>query len=892
MPLFDLDRFFNPRSIAVFGASDKADSVGALVFENLVEGGFKGSVHPINPRHKRVRNRRCHAALGDLGKAVDLAVVATPAATVPDIIRQCGEHGVPAALVLSAGFAERGSEGERLLEQALEQARRHGVRILGPNCLGVIRPHNGLNATFSKGEARAGDLALVSQSGALLTAILDWAGSRQVGFSALVSVGAAADVDFGDILDYLALDHHTRSILLYVEGIQHPRRFMSALRAAARLKPVIVVKSGRHHAGSRAARSHTGSLVGADDVFDAALERAGAIRVPDVQSLFAVAAVLASGKRTRGSRLAIVTNAGGPGVLATDRAVEMGLALPALGEDTLARLHRALPAQWSQGNPVDILGDAPPERYREAVAACLEDGDVDGVLVVLTPQAMTDPAAVAEAVVELEAAGSKPVLTCWMGGAMVEAAREVFSGHRIPSFDTPEAAVEAFAYLAAYHRNQELLVQMPGPLGRHDAPDVEGARLILEGVMADDRDILNLTESKAILNAFRIPTARSLVARSANEALVAAESLGFPVALKINSPDITHKSDVGGVRLGIDSAQTVRSTYCELLRRAEAAAPGARMDGVTVERMLQSPNGREVMVGMVRDPSFGPVISFGVGGTAVEVLRDRAVALPPLNRFLVRRLMEQTRVHKLLQSFRSMPAAHMEALEGVLLRLSEMACELPLLREVDLNPVIADENGAMVVDARMTLEHRPPTTDRYGHMAIHPYPAHLVSRWQLADGTDIVIRPIRPEDAQIERSFVDNLSSQSRYFRFMQTMNQLSDVMLIRLTQIDYDREMALIAVTGAADRELEIAVARYAINPDGESCEFALVVADEWQRRGIGTRLMTALMEAAKARGLVTMEGEILSTNANMISLVRSLGFTIHTSPDDPGTKRATRRL
>jgi acetyltransferase len=887
-----LDRLFNPGSVAVFGASDRPNSVGMRVFHNLLAGGFKGEVTPINPKHAEVQGKRGYASIRDLGSPVDLAVVATPARTVPDILYQCGEHGVRAAVVLSAGFAESGSEGARLQQAMLETAQRYGMRVVGPNCLGMMRPRIGLNATFSKGTALPGDLALVSQSGAICTAILDWAEPHQVGFSSVVSLGDAADVDFGDVLDYLALDPQTRGILLYVEGTQHSRGFISALRAAARLKPLVVVKSGRQAEGSRAAISHTAALIGADDVFDAVLERAGAVRANTIDDLFSAAQILSSGVRVEGNRLAIVTNAGGPGVMATDRAVELGLQVPPLEESTLQALNKVLPEHWSRGNPVDILGDATPERYQEAIAICLKDPGVDGVMVMLTPQAMTEPTEAAKAVEKAARKNAKPVLACWMGERQVAEAWSLFSSKRLPGFRTPEATIEAFHYLAAYHRSQRLLLQVPGPLSYHDEPDIEGARLIIDGVLSERRKVLTPLESKAILAAFQIPVVQTIQAHTANEALVAAESIGFPVAMKVSSADITHKSDVGGVRLNIRNAQAVRSTFNDLMGETLRAFPGARIAGVTVERMYDASHGRELLVGVSRDPAFGPVISFGSGGTMVELLRDRAVALPPLNRFMVRSLIGRTRAARLLDRFRNLPPANVEAVENVLLRVSEMVCELPQIVEMDINPLIADEHGVVAVDARIVVDYYAPSPDRYAHMAIYPYPAHLVSHWQLADGTDITVRPIRPEDAQIEQAFVRGLSPESRYFRFMQTMQELSPTMLVRLTQIDYDREMALIAVVEREGEEVELGVTRYAINPDGRTCEFAIVVADAWRRKGIGSRLMTQLMEAAKARGIKVMEGEILTSNTQMISLVRHLGFTVHTSADDPNIKVVHRAL
>jgi len=887
-----LDRLFTPEAIAVFGASDRPESVGARVLQNLRQGKFDGPIYPINPKHKKVQGLRCHPDLAHVGKPVDLAVIATPAPTVPGILHACGEHGVRAAIVLSAGFGEAQGDGSRLAKAMLEEARRYQIRILGPNCLGLIRPSRKLNATFSKNAAHPGPLALISQSGALCTAILDWAESHKVGFSAVVSLGDAADVDFGDLLDYLALDPETHSILLYVEGIKNARHFISSLRIAARLKPVIVIKAGRHAEGSRAAASHTGALMGADDAFDAALIRAGAVRAQTIDQLFSAAQLLASHHRVRGDRLAIVTNGGGPGVMATDRAVDLGVQVATLAADTLKRLDAVLPAHWSHANPVDILGDAAADRYGAAVRACLADPNTDGVLVMLTPQAMTDPLACAAAVAEAAAGSDKPVLACWMGEGQVERARALFAEQHIPEFPSPEASVEAFAYLAAYHRNQILLLQTPTPLGRDSEPDLEGAQLIIDGALAEHREALNAAETRALLTTFGIPVMPAVEAATANEALVAAESLGFPVALKINSPDILHKSDVSGVRLNITSAQAVRNVFTELVDAVRVQRPEANIRGVTVERMYHHPHGRELLVGMARDPIFGPVISFGAGGTTVEIMRDRAVALPPLNSFMAGTLIRQTRVSALLGAFRQMPPVNLPALQRILRRVSEMVCELPHIKELDINPLMADDNGAVALDARVIIDYRPPQLIRYGHLAIHPYPVDLVDHWQLNDGTNITIRPIRPEDADIEQAFVRKLSPQAKYFRFMQSLRELTPQMLVRFTQIDYDREMALIAVTEQDGQEVELAVARYAMNPDGESCEFALVVADQWQKRGLGSRLMSNLMEAAQARGYRKMEGEVLADNTPMLALVRSLGFEVHTSAEDPGVKQVNRLL
>ncbi|MEI6415644.1 MAG: acetate--CoA ligase family protein, partial [Pseudomonadota bacterium] len=592
-----LSKLFSPQSVAIIGASERPDSVGNVVLKNMLEGGYQGKLYAVNPNHAEILGIRAYPSIGAIGEPVELAVIATRAETVPGLIDACGKHRVHAAIVLSAGFGETGAPGAALEKILLANAKRHGLRVIGPNCLGVMRPGIGLNATFNRGGAKPGHLALVSQSGALCTAILDWAPANDIGFSSVVSMGASADVDFGEILDYLTSDIHTKSILLYVEGIHKARGFLSALRAAARVKPVFVIKVGRHAAGSRAAMSHTGALVGQDDVFDAALRRAGVVRVTSIGQMFAAAKALTSRYRSCGNRLAIVTNGGGPGVMATDHAVDLGIALAELEPATFDALNSHMPPAWSHGNPLDIIGDATPERYHQAVSACLNDPGVDGVLVILTPQAMTRPLEVAQATIELADQSIKPLLTCWMGDRQIGESRIRFSHAKIPTYRTPESAVESFYYLSTYSRNQRLLMQTPGPLSHHDEPDVEGARMLIETVLAERRKVLSEMESKSLLSAFRIPVAKTVVVRSPTDALLIAEQLGFPVAMKINSPDITHKSDAGGIRLNLTNAQAVRSAYNELIASVRHHRPDARIDGVSVESMVIKPNGRELMVG-------------------------------------------------------------------------------------------------------------------------------------------------------------------------------------------------------------------------------------------------------------------------------------------------------
>ncbi|MBI4756281.1 MAG: bifunctional acetate--CoA ligase family protein/GNAT family N-acetyltransferase [Betaproteobacteria bacterium] len=887
-----LTPLFEPKSVAIVGASERPQSIGAVLLRNMLDAGFKGKLFAVNPKHDQVLGLPSYGSVEDIPHRLDLAVVATPAQAVPGIIESCGRAGVKAAVVISAGFSETGARGAQLERAVLENARRFKVRLIGPNCLGIMRPSVGLNATFALGGAIPGSIGLISQSGALCTAILDWARPNGVGFSSVISLGGSTDVDFGEILDYLVADPRTHNIILYIEGIRHARSFMSALRAAARVKPVLLIKVGRHPEGSRAVLSHTGSLVGADDVFDAALRRAGVVRLYNINQLYAVAEALFSRFTPRGNRLAVITNGGGPGVMAVDRAADLGIPMAQLAEATLDRLNEFLPDTWSHSNPMDIIGDADPERYRRAVELVLADDGVDGVLTILTPQAMTHPTDAARAVIEAASKSDKPLVTCWMGEEQVREARQLFKDARIPTFPTPEPAVELFSHLSAYYRNQKLLMQTPGPLTHETPPHIESARLVIETALTEGRTVLNEMESKALLAAFRIPIASTVIARSATEAMVLAEEIGLPVAMKIASADVTHKSDSGGVRLNLNSLQAVRSAFQDIQEEVRRNRPEARIDGVAIEPMVIKPNGRELLVGVIRDEVFGPTITFGEGGTRVEVHRDRAVALPPLNHFLAADMVRHTRVSRLLDAYRGMPAANLQALEQVLLRVSEMVCELPWIREMDINPLILDETGAVAVDARILVGDVPPASDRYDHMAIHPYPAHLVTTWQANNGQEVLIRPLRPEDAEMEREFVRNLSPETRYFRFMNTLRELTETMTARLTQIDYDREMAFVAIVRKDGRDDEVGVVRYATNPDGETCEFAIVVADSWAGVGLARKLMEVIISTARQKGLKFMNGDFLANNERMLRFVARLGFSLSTSPDDNSIKHGVLAL
>ncbi len=888
-----LKSIFEPESIAVVGATERENSVGNQVLLNVIEGGFKGKIYPVNPKHEEVRNLQCYPSLSDIDHPIDLVVICIPARHIPSVMHECSQHQVRAVIVLSAGFAEIGKKGESLQSEIVDIARTYSIPLLGPNCLGIIRPRVGLNATSAKSSARKGHVALVAQSGAFCTALLDWADSEGFGFSAVASLGATADVGFGDVLDYLSGDPETHSILLYVEGISDARSFISGLRVAARLKPVIVVKSGRNETGSRAAVSHTAALIGNDNVFDAAIQRAGAVRVTTVSQLFAATQTLASGVRVEGPRLGIVTNGGGPGVMAADHAADLPLPLAELSDESIAQLSKILPEHWSHSNPVDILGDADSRRYEEATRIVLADKNVDGLLILLTPQGMTDPTACAKGVINAAKKSKKPILACWMGETLVATGRQLFSKAGIPQFRSPEAGVDAFGYLACYRRNQKALLQAPYPLSRAKEPDVEGARLIIENALNERRTILSNTESKAVLRAFQIPTSPSINVNSAADALVAAENVGLPIAMKINSPGLAHKSDVGGVRLNIREPKTVRTAFREMIDSITKTNPDAVIDGVTIEPMLDLPHAREIMIGIAQDPVFGPVISFGTGGTAVEIFADNSVALPPLNEYLSQQLIKGTRASAYLRKFRNLPEADLPKLTQVLQRISEITCELPEVQELDINPLLVDEHGVIAVDARIVVRPSTTNTKRYDHMAIHPYPTELETTWQLPDGTNVVIRPIRPEDASIEQVFVKHMSAESKYFRFMHSVEELTPLMLARLTQIDYDREMALIAVIAeGTENACIIGVVRYAINPDRHSCEFALAVGDDYQRKGIGRYLMKRLMTVARDRGLDVMEGEVLTNNFKMVNLMERLDFRVVHNHEEPEIVQVRRHL
>ncbi|MBI1774009.1 MAG: bifunctional acetate--CoA ligase family protein/GNAT family N-acetyltransferase [Proteobacteria bacterium] len=893
MTIRNLDAVFRPRAVALIGASPREKSVGLMVARNLLSGGFDGPIMPVNPRHRSVAGVLAYPDVASLPVLPDLAVICTPPATVPGLIADLGSRGVRGAVVITAGFRELGSKEGRMLEQAmLDAARPHLMRIVGPNCVGIISTPAGLNASFAHLSPRKGGLAFVAQSGAMVTTVLDWATSRGLGFSHLVSLGDMSDVDFGDMLDYLANDPDTSGILLYIEAITQARKFMSAARAAARLKPVVAIKAGRHAAAARAASSHTGAMVGIDAVYDAAFARAGILRVLNLEEVFDAVGTLAAPLTITGEDLAILTNGGGVGVLATDALVDLGGRLAELKPETLALLDKALPRTWSRGNPVDIVGDAPGERYRDALSILLDAPEVDAVLVLNCPTAIASGSDAARAVVEVAQAKRRPVLTSWLGSSAAEASRRLFVGAGLPSYDTPDEAIRGFMHLVRHRRAQEILLEVPPSSTPEVAPDLERARKIIAAALAADRSWLCDSDVRQILGCYCIPTVRSAVVASPAEAAERAGQFGGRIVLKILSPDIAHKSDVGGVVLDLAGPDAVRRAADAMQARIAGAMPKARLDGFVVQEMIRRPLAYELILGMAVDAQFGPFILFGHGGTAVEVIADKALALPPLNLALARELVSRTRIFRQLQGFRDRPPADLEAIARSLVQLSQLICDLDEVVELDINPLLADADGVLALDARIRVAKSAPDGRRGERLAIRPYPKELERAETIPGVGPVLFRPVRPEDAAAFVRLFEKLDPEDVRLRFFAPLRELSHRQLSRLTQIDYDREMAFVLeAQGASGPSEVLGVTRLMSDPDNQRAEFAVTVRSDLKGKGIGTELMRRLIDYARRRQTGEIYGDILSDNDMMLALCRDLGFALSPLPDSPGVLRASFR-
>jgi acetyltransferase len=891
MTIRNLDVLFAPKSVALIGASPKAGSVGKIITTNIKDGGFTGPVWLVNPKHSEIDGQPCFRSINALPGVPDLAVIATPPATIPLLIDELGKKGTRSAVVITAGVTAP------LREAILAAAQPHLLRIQGPNCLGLMLPPHGLNASFGNRAALKGSIAFVSQSGALITAIVDWASARGVGFSHVVSLGDMADIDFGDMLDYLAGDAKCTAILLYVEQVTHAAKFMSAARRAARVKPVIVIKAGRHAEGAKAAQSHTGALAGADSAYQAAFRRAGVLRVLELQDLFNAAEMLSRQSRLQGERLMILTNGGGAGVLAVDRLADLGGQLAALPETTIAALNAVMPTAWSKGNPVDIIGDADASRYSAALDILADAEGADAILVMNCPTALASSTLSAQAVVDVRARrrnenkSDPPVLTCWLGETAAKDARDVFAREKIATFETPAGAIEGFMQLARYTRAQDELMATPPATPSGLTFDADAARQIIAASLARGQAILSERDAKALLAAYAIPVVMTRIAKTPDDVgAIATELLTHEkmCVVKILSDDISHKSDVGGVRLNLASARQAQDAATQMLERITREHPKARIDGFTVQAMVHRPGAHELIIGASEDTTFGPIILFGAGGTSVEVVHDTSQALPPLDLKLARCLMQHTRIHKLLEGYRDRPAADLDAIALTLVKISALLIAHPEIRELDINPLLADEDGVIALDARVCVV-RQATKPRQS-MSITPYPADLERHVSLPKLGNLLIRPIRPEDEVLYEELSKRVTPADMRMRFFTAGQSLSHKLIARLTQIDYAREMAFVAIDEA--QATLLGVARLVADPDNVGGEYAILVASDLKGRGLGWLLMQTLIDYARGRGLTQLFGDVLAANTPMLDMCRELGFNIETTADDATLNRVTLAL
>jgi acetyltransferase len=890
----NLDKIFNPKSVAIIGASDEEGSVGYVLMKNFLELGFEGKIYPVNIRRAEVLGVKAFASVEHIPEVVDLAVIATPAKTVPDVIEQCGKAGIKGIIIISAGFKETGAEGTALEDRIREAKNKYNLRIIGPNCLGIVRPSVNLNATFIRKMPKTGNIAFISQSGALGSAILDWAVHENIGFSNFVSLGSMIDVDFGDLIDYFGTDAKTRSILMYIEGITDARKFMSAARHFARTKPIIVVKAGKYTESAKAAASHTGSLTGEDIIYDKAFKRAGMVRVEEIADLFNCAEVLGMQPLPLGPNLAIITNAGGPGVMATDALIARGGKLAQLSPKTVEALNSLLPHYWSHGNPIDILGDAKADRYKAVVEACLNDENVDGVLIIYTSQAIAEPVEVARSIVELcKSRGyqNKTVLTSFMGYGPVEEANRMFNENSVPTYSTPEQAVKTYMYMHQYKRNLELLYETPEELPVDVVPPKRPLLVIMRNAATENREILTEAEAKSFLEYYNFPVVETRVARTEDDAVRLAARLGFPVVMKILSPQIIHKTDAGGVVLDITSEAEAREAYHRVVQNSKAYSPDAEILGVTVQPMIKK-QGYEVILGAKADPLFGPVILFGMGGVGVELFKDFAVGIPPLNQTLVRRLMEETKVYQLLKGYRNVPPANIKLLEEIIVRFSQMLVDFPQLKEVDINPLFINEKEAYALDARIVIDKERvfQKIEPHKHLVISPYPKKYETYWKLKDGRTVLLRPIKPEDEPMWLEMFQNFSEESIRYRFFQIIKDTPHEVRVRYCNIDYDREMAIVAELTEDGRRRILGVVRVSAEPDGKAGEIAFIIADPWQGLGLGTKMVDCTLETCKDMGLETVYAIMLPDNARAINLMKKMGFTVKYLDDN--TARATLNL
>jgi acetyltransferase len=880
MVTLNLDKIFNPKSVAVIGASDVEGSVGYAIVKNFTQLGYAGKVYLVNIRKPEILGMKTYQNVGQIPETVDLAMIATPAKTVPAVVEECGKAGVKSVIIVSAGFKEVGVEGKALEAQILEVKRKYGIRVIGPNCIGIIRPRINLNATFMDKMPKPGKVAFISQSGALGSAILDWAIHENIGFSNFVSIGSMIDVDFGDLIDYFGTDPKTKSILMYVEGITEARKFMSAARHFARTKPIIVVKAGKFSESAKAAASHTGSLSGEDAVYDAAFKRAGIVRVEEIDDLFNAAEVLGTQPLPRGPNLAVITNAGGPGVMATDALIAKGGKLAKLSQKTIDALNRALPPFWSRGNPIDVLGDAGAEQYKTAVEACLNDSNVDGLLIIFTQQAVSKAVEVAKIIVDLvknRAYQNKTILTSFMGYGAVQEANSILNANNIPTYSTPENAIKTYMYMYQYQRNLDLIYETPEERPVDTAPPKRPIMVILRNAAMEKRELLTEDEAKRLLEYYNFPVVKTKVAATANEAVAFTQQIGYPVVLKILSPQIVHKTDAGGVMLDLNSDAEVKQAFDIIMNRAKKYNPDAEVIGVTVQPMVTR-KGYEVILGGKTDPLFGPVILFGMGGVGVELFKDYSIGLPPLNTTLIRRMMEETKVYQLLKGYRNVPPANLKLLEETVALFSQLLIDFPQIKEIDINPLLINEKEACILDARIKIDKDKVFRrfEPHEHLVISPYPKRYETQWKLKNGQEVLLRPIKPEDEPMWLEMFQSFSEESIRYRFFQLLKDTPHEVRVRYCNIDYDREIAIVAELSEEKHRRILGVGRLSIESDGKSGELAFIIGDKWQGLGLGTKVVDYVLEIAKDKGIETIYAIMLSDNHRALNLTKKMGFKL----------------
>jgi acetyltransferase len=883
-----INLFFDPKNVVLFGASDKPGSVGETTLKNLLLSKEKRKVYIVHPKHEQMMDTKCYPKLSALPEVPELAVIATGAESVPDIVEECGRFGTKAVIIISSGFKEAGEKGKEREDKIVEYARKYGMRIIGPNCLGVIRPSSGFNATFARKGTKPGKIAFLSQSGALGTSVLDWAISRDIGFSAFASLGSMIDIDFGDLIDFFGVDSQTKSIIIYLESLgntlENAKKFMSAVRGFARNKPIIIIKAGKYQESRQAAKSHTGAMVGEDSYYDAVFDRAGVVRVEEIGDLFDCASILDTAVLPKGQNLAIITNAGGPAVLTTDALIGRGGKLAPLSETTMESLNQVLPTFWSKSNPIDILGDASVERYISAIDIILKDPSVHGAVVIYTPQGVATAVDLAKAISKIAKKSTKPILTALMGSKEVEKARQIFYDNKVPTYEFPEEAIKTYMYMYHYAKNLENLYETPEDVPLDVGTPKNHLKLLIRNAARAGKLVLSEDDSKKFLNTYRIDVTLPYFAGDANTAASTASGLGYPVVMKIQSPDISHKSDVGGVQLGLKSAEDVRKAFQEMMDAIKTHCPEARIEGVTIQKMVTVYD-YELIIGSKKDPTLGPVIIFGQGGTETEFYKDVAIGLPPLNQRLARILIEHTNVYTMLsKGFRKKPAVNLRLLDETLIRLSNMIVDFPEIKELDINPLVVSGDKVIALDARIVIDENAVKQEQseFSHLIISPYPTRYIQPWLCRDGRSVLLRPIRPEDEPLEHELIAGLSPESSRFRFFYIIKDISHEMLSRFCNIDYSREIAIIAESNTGGKIRNVGVGRLVIQPGTQIGEFATLVTDDFQGIGLGHKLTDMLIGIAQEKGLTSMYGVILKDNPKMVGLARNLGFTIESVDAD----------